>query len=279
MISAMVSRFPTGSQLRRRRILGAMALLLPLPCVAQVGLAASATGQFEYNSNLFDLQRGVSVTGYAPDQRADTFYTYGSTIQLNDLWQHQRLFATVSGSEFQYDHFTQLNHGEFRLDGGVDWVLGPSVDGTLSVLRSSTMESLYNLLQSNNTVQAQLPLQTEQRETAKIGFLLNPDWSLEGTGYHRTLLEPLDGEPNLKLTETAEQADLRFIGTTGMTAAVSAGHSVGDYTGAVGNDNPSYQQTGFHLNMSYGAGAPRPVPASRCSRVKSDSAIVPREAR
>ena len=68
------------------------------------------------------------------------------------------------------------------------------------------MVSLYNL------IQAQLALQTEQRETAKIGLAITPDWRAEAGGYTRDVQEPLLGAPNLSLRESSGQGAFKYTG-------------------------------------------------------------------
>jgi len=74
-------------------------------------------------------------------------------------------------------------------------------------------------------------LQTEQRETAVVGWLINPEWRIEGTGYYRSVDEPLVVAPDLHLTERSGLATLTYLGEGALTSGLSAGYLTGDFTG------------------------------------------------
>jgi hypothetical protein len=95
--------------------------------------------------------------------------------------------------------------------------------------------SLYNLI--NNE---QLALQTEQRETAKFGLAITPEWRAEAGGYTRKVDSPLIGTPDLSLTEDSGEAAIKYTGTAGVTAGLEGGYLHGDYSGNVQiiNDAP-----------------------------------------
>ena len=235
-----------GARLRFYGVLiAALALQASWPCVAAVTYDASATARYEYNSNVFDLQGGYPVPGTTDYQRSDSLYTYGAGLDVNYLWDIQKFFATLSTANFRYDHFTQLDHNEYNLDGGWNWKLGRTLDGTLEVLRNHSMVAFTNV------ENAQFILQTEQRESAKIGYDFLPDWRVEGSGYYRTIDQATLDEPNLDLTESFGQVALKYIGLAGVTAGLSGGYSVGNYTGANADLNPSYRQTTVSLVGHY----------------------------
>src|SRR5271170_5919092 len=143
-------------------ISGTMFALVPFAPRAELSTTASVTGQYEDNSNVYDLQHGYLVPGTTDYKQSDSDFVYGGSIQLKYLWSLQEFYALASGDEFRYDHFTQLNHNDYKLNGGWDWKAGLILDGTLDVLRSSTMVPFTDVMQSIVAVQ------TEQRETAKI---------------------------------------------------------------------------------------------------------------
>ena len=227
-------------------------VLLPLPwaCPAEVTVAASATTRYEYDSNVFDLQSGFPVPGTVDFRRSDTLFTYGAALDTSYLWDQQRLFAKLTTTEFHYDHFTQLNHNEYNLDGGLNWKLGTALDGTLEVLRDRSMVAFTNV------VDAEFVLQTEQRESAKIGYAFLPDWRIEGNGYHGTISQTFQSQPSLDLAESSGQVALKYVGRAGLTSGLSAAYTLGDYTGASAEFNPSYRQTTISLVANY-------VPTSR----------------
>jgi hypothetical protein len=194
---------------------------------------------------VFDLQGGYPLPGTADYQHSDWLYTYGAALDAYYLWDQQKLFATLSTTEFHYDHFTQLDHNEYNLDGGLKWKLGRLLDGTLEVQRDRTMVAFTNV------ENAQFVLLTEQRESAKIGYELTPDWRIEGSGYYRTVDQAFLGAPTLDLAESFGQVELKYVGRAGLTSGLSAGYVIGDYTGTSAADNPSYRQTTVALVANY----------------------------
>jgi hypothetical protein len=231
---------------RRWRALIAAALLqVPWSCLAAVTVVTSATASYQYNSNVFDLQGGYPVPGTSDYQHADRLYTYGAALDMNDLWDQQKLFALLSTTNFRYDNFTQLDHNEYNLDGGLNWKLGRTLDGTLEVLRNRTMVPFTSV------ANAQFVLQTEQRESATIGFDISPDWRVEGSGRYRTIDQSYLVGPNIDLSESFGQVALKYIGLAGLTSGLSGGYVIGNYNGASAASNPSYRQTNVALVATY----------------------------
>src|ERR1700722_17133329 len=62
------------------------ALALPIGARAQFTGKASATGQFESNSNLFALESGFAQPGINGFRRSDTYFAYGAEFDGNYLW-------------------------------------------------------------------------------------------------------------------------------------------------------------------------------------------------
>ena len=200
-------------------------LASPVSAFAQLALTTAADTQYEYNTNVFDQQHGYPLPGLATAGYSDHFIAYAGKLDATYLWSQQQFHATVIGTEYHYDRFTELSHNEYTLDAGWNWKLGRNWDGLLEVSRVRSMVSQYNL------IEAQLALQTEQRETGKIGYQFVPDWRAEASGYTRKDEEPLLGAPNLSLSESFGQAALKYTGTAGVTAGVSAGYLHGTYDG------------------------------------------------
>jgi hypothetical protein len=234
-----------SGRLLRSALTAAVLLQASWPCLAAVTFDASATARYEYNSNVFDLQSGFPVPGTSDFRRSDSLYTYGAGFDGKYLWDQQNLFATLSTTNFRYNSFTQLNHNEYNLDGGLNWKLGRIVDGTLEVLRVKSMVAFTNV------EDAQFVLQTEQRESAKIGVAVAPDWRVEGTGYYRTIDQVFMGSPNIDLSESSGQAAVKYVGIAGVTAGLSGAYTSGNYTGASAALNPSYTQTNIALVATY----------------------------
>jgi hypothetical protein len=218
--------------------------------MAAVKLTESATGEYQYNSNIFDLQAGLPVPGFPSSRRGDSFYSYGAGLGVDDLVGLQDLFLKIQGKELRYDYFTNLDHTEYNLDGGLKWKLGTDVDGRLEVLRTRAMVQFYDLTPAAQ-VELQLPIVTEQRETAAIGVGVTPDWRVEANTYHRVVDEPLNATPHLQLTETEGLMAVKYLGRAALTSGLSFAYSSGHYEGGTALSNPAYNQASIDLVADY----------------------------
>ena len=247
-----------------RRWLFCVALLAaPCSAFAQLALTTAADTQYEYNTNVFDQQRGFPLFGLNTTGMSDSMIAYGGKLDATYLWSQQQFRAVILGTEFHYDRFTELNHAEYTLDGAWNWKLGPVLDGLFEVSRIRSMVSLYNL------IQAQLALSTEQRETGKIGLQVTPDWRTEASGYTRQVQEPLLGAPNLSLSESSGQAAVKYTGTAGVTAGVSGGYLTGRYEGVNTGNGIATIVAPSYIKPISDWWRPTSLPASRPSRARS----------
>lgn len=215
------------------------ALTLPIRAHAQFTGKASATGQFESNSNVFALDSGFLQPGTNDFRRSDTYYAYGGAFEGNYLWGRQQFYATASTKEYEYQRFTELNHNDYKVDAGLKWKLGELFDGKLNVTRTHTMVPFYDLSGSPLA----LSLVTEQRETVDIGVKLNSEWKIEGSAFTSKAEQPIPLAPNLQLTQNSGTAAIEYLGFGGLTSGLTAGYLSGDYTGSNGTLDPSFTQS------------------------------------
>ncbi|MGO9993184.1 MAG: hypothetical protein ACLPTF_11825 [Steroidobacteraceae bacterium] len=215
------------------------------PTFADINWGTAATAKYEYNSNIFDLPTGYTAPGVTEAKRDDWYQAYGATLQVNDLWGPQKFYATLTGKDYLYDFFKYLNHTEYSLDVGLNWKSGGQLDGKFDVVRSRTMVAFADLTQT------ELSLQTEEKETAQIGYLFTPDWRIQGIGFYHTLSEPLVQAPNLQLTEGSGQLALQYLGRAGLVAGISGTYLKGSYVGGIASDYPDYTQSSLQFTATY----------------------------
>jgi hypothetical protein len=225
----------------------AVGLMTPMNAHAQFTGNASATGQFESNSNVFNLDSGVPQPGTTAHPQADTFLAYGAAFDLRYLWSKQELYASASTTEFNYQRFTELNHDDYKFDTGLNWVLGELLDGKVEVKRTRTMVPFFDLAGTT------LSLSTEQRESALVGLKVTPEWRIEGSAYTYTLDEPIPQAPNLQAKESSGTATAKYLGIAGFTSGVYVGYLSGSFQGTNGTLNPDYHQTSEGLVATYGS--------------------------
>jgi hypothetical protein len=223
-------------------------LTLPMRAHAQFTGKASATGQFESNSNVFYLNSGAAQPGTDDFRRGDTFYAYGADVEGHYAWGRQDLYGTASTKEYDYQRFTELDHNDYRLDGGLNWKLGGFLDGKLDIARSRTMVPFFDLSGSSALA---LSLVTEQKETAQVGLTLNSDWRVEGSAYTSKADEPIPQAPNLQLTQTSGTASIEYLGVSGLTSGLMTGYLSGGFSGSAAVGNPSFTQSTAGFEAKY----------------------------
>jgi hypothetical protein len=237
-----------GSKLwsiRRSLLVAGVLLASTAEIRAETTFKVANTNDYLYNSNIFYGQAGIPATLGSSSQRGDSLLSYGAELDVDHLWQSQDWYATIAGTRRQYDHFSELNHDEYRLGGGWKWRAGRDFTGTFDVSRTQTMVPFYNLEQSA------ISLETEQRESATFRYQFLSRWSMEGSGYTRTLQEPLSDAPNLELRESDGGLILRYLGTSNLTAGVGAAYQNGTYANTNGTLNPDYSQWSVSSVASY----------------------------
>ncbi len=232
-----------------RFVIGVIFALMPWPALAQFMFSTSATTQYQYNTNLFDLQRGYAPTNPTGSRLDDGYYTYGGSFETDYLLNEQKFSLTASGSEFRYGHFTDLDHDEYGFDAGWNWTLGGALSGKFDVSRRHAMVSFATL---DQTV---LSVNTEQRESAAVTWRLSPSWSLDANALERVTDEPLVGAPNLSLTETSGGLNLSYGLQAGVKLGLFGSYLAGKYDHTDGTGNPPYDQESAGLSASYDNGA------------------------
>jgi hypothetical protein len=223
-------------------------LASPVSALAELDMTAAGNVRYEYNTNVFDLQQGFP-TPLNPTQGgninyADSYVAYGGKLDASYLWSLQQFYATVLGTEYHYDRFTELDHSEYTFDGGWDWKIGRLWDGVLDVERIRSMVSFWNVVGTS------LVLQTEQRETAKASVQATPDWRAEFTGLTRKVDQPQTLAPDLSLTETSGQAAIKYTGTAGVTSGLTATYLKGSFSDTGPTLAPSYHQESAGLTAT-----------------------------
>jgi hypothetical protein len=204
-------------------LLGATVLLVsPMAALAELVMTVAATSDFQYNSNVFDTQSGFA-NPFGGTRSGDSYVNNGGKLDASYLWSQQQFYATLTGNDYHFGHFKQLDHSEYNLDGGWDWKIGRVLDGIFDVDRIRSAVSFYNLVDSS------LVIQTEQRETARAGLQVNPDWRTELTGITRTVDQPQLLAPDLSLRETSGQLGIKYTGTAGVTAGIAATYLKGTF--------------------------------------------------
>jgi len=225
---------------------------LPECALAQLAATVSANGQWQYNSNVFDLQRGFLPT---PDYYSDaaSYYAYGAGVNLNEQISQQNLYLRGTDTEYRYDHF-DLSHNEYTLDGGWAWRVGDDLNGSFDISRAHTMVPFQSLTTLTSAALG-LYTSTDQRETATADYQFTSKLAVDATAFADRLGEPLVGEPNLRLSDSGAGLALRLGGNGELKGALTADYQHGNYANAVLYLSPAYNQWDWSVGGTY-----QPVP-------------------
>ena len=234
----------------------AAALVLPVRAHAQLTGSASATTQYESNSNLFALDTGAAQS-VAENPSRTTDITYGASFDGAYAFGQQQLVATATATHFDYPDFSDLSHNEYSFTTGLNWKLGDALDGKLGVARTYAMVPFQDLTGSPLT----FSIQTSQQETFQMGIKLDPEWKLEGSASTSRSTQPVvpalnqpqpvAGATNQELTQTSGTAALEYSGFGPLTSGLVLGYGSGDSGAATDAQNLSYTQSSAGLSASY----------------------------
>jgi sorbitol-specific phosphotransferase system component IIA len=235
-------------------------LASPVSALAELALTVDGISNYQYNTNVFDLQPGFPTPFGTTGNYGDSYITYGGKLDASYLLSQQQFYATVVGTEYRYDRFKELDHSEFNFDGGWDWRIGRLWDGILDVAHIRSMVSFWNVVGTS------LVIQTEQRETGRASLQFTPDWRTEFTGITRKVDQPqptasavtltgtavpaATGYTDLTLTETSGEAAIKYTGTAGVTSGLAATYLKGSFSNTGPVLAPSYTQTSGALTAT-----------------------------
>jgi hypothetical protein len=229
-------------------VMGVVLLALPMWVAAgTLTTSFTAAGQFEHDSNVFDLQKGFAPPGFPLSTRhSDSWYSASGTGSTKYDWSGQTLYADLSGSHSSYNYFSELDHYEYKLDAGWKGEFAGIWNASLQGTRDQAMVPFLEL---NEPI---LSISTQTRGDAGFGVHFLPSWRLEGSGFQRTVTWPLPGTPDLKLEESEGQLALEYVGTARLASGLSVAYLSGQVSGAANALlNPSYRQPSASFVVHY----------------------------
>jgi Putative beta-barrel porin 2 len=224
-------------------------LLWSVGASAEITISGEAAPQYEYNSNVFFLPGGAAAPGTTNTNHADSSISYRGLLRSAYTLDDQTLYANVSGADIRYNRLTELTHFEYSFDGGLRWTFSRALSGSLEVTRTRTQLAFSDLLNA----QSELALETEQRETATVRYLVNPDWRLDAIVYNHRIDVPLPQFADLNLEGTAGSMSLSYIQGAALTVGGSVGYESGHYQGGVDGVAPTYRQVSAGVVSTYAA--------------------------
>ena len=239
--------------IRRRRFIGAgrvcvpyalIACAWPIATYAQLHITPYVASQAEYDSNVFDLSSpGQAVIENGETKRDDTVLRNMAGVTGSYQIGLQKLHGTVEGRRFNYEHFTQLDHDEYLLDGGLKWALSNELDGAVDFRQERSMESFAD----RNT--SQLALQLDRAAGTGINLMLTPEWLLQSGIKTHQLDAPIQGAPSFELSENSANVAANYVGFQAISAGLYAEYLRGQYKSVPGAD--TFDQATLDVTSTY----------------------------
>lgn len=198
----------------------------------------------ESNSNIF--MRPSSQPPFAANgitALGDTVKDYEAGFESELDFGLDRLTLDGEGTRDDYNRFSFLDHTDYDFGAGLDWRLGPVVDGKVSYRQSRYMAPF------TDTLATVLLLDTERIAKATVRVRMSPLWRIDLTPGLHQIDTPLPGFPGFRLSETTGTAELDYLGFGRLTAGLEYLYEHGRYAGIVGATK--YDQRDVGLTARY----------------------------
>lgn len=184
-----------------------------------------ATVGIEYNSNVFAApsdQPPLAASGDYALGDTITHYLAGATAKF--AWERDELSLNGDVEQFEYQHFDELDHGEYKFGGLFNYHLGPIVDGSLEYQQRRYMAP------TADTMTTQLEINTDRLASGTVRILVTPEWRFGLQPKWHQLDTPLPDYPNFALQENIADATLDYLGFAKVTAGLLAEYTDGKYS-------------------------------------------------
>lgn len=209
-------------------------------------LSPYASLQAEYSSNVFSLpdadQAQIENDGdrRLSDQSLRGIVGLSARLPLG----LQTLRATVEGRRFDFLHFDRLDHNEYLLGGGIDWVLTDFLDGTAEVRQERRLAPFMD------RVSTQLTMETERLGIASVDLDIGNDLRLESGFRIRSLDSPLPAFPDFVLNERTADIALKYALGRGLDTGLYGQYVDGDFKGVPAAGRFDAQSLGISLDYT-----------------------------
>ena len=214
--------------------------------MAQLSALPFANLNYQYDSNIFALPTGSTVPlNTRTFGLGDSFLQEKAGANLLYDWSLQEFYANAEVRHLAYDDFSELNHDESLVHGGMKWKLANLFDGVLDYARERSMVPFADF------VGTQLFLQRQSVITGRANVQFTPEWRLETQGQVNDLSSPRPGLPDLSLTERWVEQRLRYSPGAELSAGIDAIYLTGKFNGNEYVIAPQYSQTTFNAAMKY----------------------------
>ena len=128
-------------------------------------------------------------------------------FEADYLFSRQQLFLDASYGKVSYDSLGEFGDDEYNFRGGMEWLIGRYLDGTLEAVLDKQVPSISSVVEGNS-------IEEERRLTALTNAQLAQRWRLETAAISRSLDTPILEISNFGLRETIKRVGLRYLTTS-----------------------------------------------------------------
>lgn len=211
---------------------------------ADINLMPYASGRTLYDSNVFALSSAnQAVLQNGDPRRSDTVFRYAAGADASFLWNRQEVYGFAEGRRFNYLHFNQLDHDEYTLSGGSNWVISNALGGSVNYRQDRRMASFAD------RTTTQLEMEAERTLLARLDVKVSDEWRLDGGFKLHGLDSPLPGFPLFALDEHSGNMRIRYVGRGKLGVGLYTEYLEGDYRGVP--DEGRFRQATAELTSTY----------------------------
>jgi hypothetical protein len=216
---------------------------------AAVSIVPKGTVRYEQDSNLFAVPSNNPVIAVSGEPTLeDTVITYLGGAEAEYAFGRQRLYADVEWGQVQYTNFSELDTGEYKWSGGLDWAMSGSLDGNIDYKKSKRQVAFVDRNQRTNVAS----LETEQALKGTANLKLTRTWLLELGEESYSLDTPQPNLPLFGYSYLGSTLGLKFVGFNRLEIGAVGSVVAGKYVGLVNNASSDYDQRtlGFAANYT-----------------------------
>ncbi len=218
--------------------------LCPMVVGAQAQIVPYVAAQTEYDSNVLDLPSPAQALLDTGSSRRDDFVQrFLGGVNANYQINQQNLHGAVEGRRFDYLHFSQLDHYEYLVDGGLDWALSDDLDGAVDIRQERSMTPFAALSAP------QLELQLDRAAGARVNLMVTPEWLVQGGIKNHELDSPIPGVAGFGSSENSVYLAVRYLNIEPFSAGLYGQYLRGNYLGIAGPHD--YNQATLDLTSTY----------------------------
>jgi hypothetical protein len=215
---------------------------------AAVSFVPYGAVRYQQDSNLFAVpSNNPVVAANGEPTLEDTSITYLGGVETDFTFGRQKLYADMEWGDWRYTNFSQLNHGEYRLNGGLDWAISEAIDGGINYQKNRRQVTFVDRNQRNNSA----TLETEEVFGGLANFKLTRTWLLTIGEESYSLDTPQPDLPLFGYSKLTSNAGLKYVGFNRLEIGVAASVVDGEFVGLANNGTSDYEQNTLGFTADY----------------------------